>query len=450
MASRLHSSRRFVSGLTVSGIVAALAVAVLSTGSPAQERPDAQQPPTTSKNQAPQSKAGDALLHLPGPMQKHQDTLPIGIRLLQQPNQFRDRSDKSRSEDTALTQLARQTAKVTSGLVPEAKRSQVLIQSYLSAVNNGLNAMDKNPLAFSTYRSSPQDVGDYLRRQMERRGSVYSLMTYQSNAARIIDDPEHSLSFRIQGGVIDVPGNYGAVVAVGYSLKNVIPDIDSSPVYSCSGTLIGKNVVLTAGHVYNNCNELVGGQVFIGITTLAPGIAIKVKKAYQHPDFNPNAPAGQPINDLTVLVLERDVTDAEVAPIPLAGVGTLASHPPAILAVGYGNTNASGTSGFGVRRFVSIPIADWCDIQDDQATDLGAAAGFEFAAGAVNLDEDTCTGDSGGGNLIKINGKWALLGVTSRRTLMARRNCGDGGIYERADAQKYQDWIKSCDGVHLP
>ena len=334
-------------------------------------------------------------------------------------------------------------ATATSGLVAPANRNEAMIHTFLSTVNAGLNALDKDTLSFTRFRSSPENVGDYVRRQAEKPGSIYSLKTYQDNAVKLINDPDASTSYRIVGGEIDLSGTYSAVAAIGYSIGGVTD-------YSCTGTLIGKNVVLTAGHCYNNCNEFIGGQIFIGLTTSGPGTVIKVKKAIQHPDFKRDPAPGEPRNDLTVLVLERDVTAAEATPIPLAPVNTLASHPSGTLAVGYGNTNASGSSGYGVRRFATIPIADWCDTQDDQATDLGAAAGFEFAAGAVNLDIDTCTGDSGGGNFVKNGGSWVLLGVTSRVTLLARRTCGDGGLYERADAQKYHDWIKGIDGVHLP
>src|SRR5258706_15864737 len=101
---------------------------------------------------------------------------------------------------------------------------------------------------------------------------------------------------RIIGGSAVQAGDFLDCVAVG-----------SDAQWGCTGTLIGPNVVVTAGH----CADF-ATRVYFGLDVTQPGRIVRVKKRVRHPKYHR---AGKH-NDLMVLLLESDV--ANVAPRGLA------------------------------------------------------------------------------------------------------------------------------------
>ncbi len=104
---------------------------------------------------------------------------------------------------------------------------------------------------------------------------------------------------RIFGGGEHAAGGVLECVAVG-----------SASGFCCTGTVIGPNVVLTAGHCHaGRC----AARVFVGNDSNVPssGKVVAVKTTVRHPGYNPATLA----DDLTVLILaERlDVTPAPIA-----------------------------------------------------------------------------------------------------------------------------------------
>lgn len=213
----------------------------------------------------------------------------------------------------------------------------------------------------------------------------------------------------------------------------------------CTGTLIAKNVVVTAGHC--ECDNGDASRVFVGNDTDKEneGKWINVAKQVPHP---------QPVkNDLMLLVLESEITDVQprkIAPSDMIDKATNAR------VVGFGNTNSAGTLGYGLKRQVDVPIvSNSCqghpDLQDslEKLSDQEYYAchpGTELVAGKPLLDLNTCRGDSGGPLYISDGeGDWLLAGATSRGTANSSRPCGDGGIYVRVD--KYLDWIREIAGI---
>ena len=111
--------------------------------------------------------------------------------------------------------------------------------------------------------------------------------------------------------------------------------------------------------------------------------------------------------------------------------------------VGFGNTNPTGTLGFGTKRQVNVPMNV---VRKNPNEDLSAAEttlGFnsfsEFVAGRKGSGKDSCNGDSGGPAYVFVDNERRLAGATSRATDEANNSCGDGGIYVRVDA--VADWI---------
>lgn len=234
---------------------------------------------------------------------------------------------------------------------------------------------------------------------------------------------------RVVGGKPVRAGEFLDCVAVG-----------SDTQWACSGTLIGPNVVLTAGHC-----AAYATRVFFGNDVNKPGKVVAVKQRVPHPKYRQGKH-----NDLMVLLLRERVTTVppcRIAPKSLIDAATDGR------VVGFGNTDAHGLFGYGLKRMVDVPIASpdcrgTVDGHEDSLS-YGCDRGLEIVAGRPLLERDSCRGDSGGPFYVLDGaGRWQLAGATSRATESAMHTCGDGGIYVRVD--RYRAWITDIRGAELP
>jgi secreted trypsin-like serine protease len=209
---------------------------------------------------------------------------------------------------------------------------------------------------------------------------------------------------------------------------------------ACTGTLIAKNIVVTAGHCQCQMNA---SRVFVGNDITGEGKTVKVAKQVRHPKYH----TANIHNDLMVLVLESEIIEVpprKIAPSEMIDGAKFAR------AVGFGTIDATGTFGYGKKRQVDLPIvSNSCQAKangmDDQKA-FQCDPGLELVAGKPLLEKDTCSGDSGG-PLYVTDGQGGLLlaGATSRGTPNSPHNCGDGGVYVRVD--RYLDWIHSIANI---
>jgi Trypsin len=192
----------------------------------------------------------------------------------------------------------------------------------------------------------------------------------------------------------------------------------------CTGTLIGPNVVITAGH----CDD--GGcvdKIYIGNDLNEGGRTVKVKQSIRHPGFNRNTLT----DDLTVLILDESVTD--VTPRPIAQ-GAEVDDAFALQLAGFGLTESGS---LGRKLVVEVSIAT-PNCGADVSGGFGCHVNKEIVAGGNG--HDSCNGDSGGPAYVKTASGLKLAAATSRASANATHNCGDGGIYVRLD--RYLDWIR--------
>ena len=255
---------------------------------------------------------------------------------------------------------------------------------------------------------------------------IYDDPRYLQNARALAQRAAKRL--RVIGGSRVIGTNFADCVAVG-----------NDDEYGCTGTLVAKNVVVTAGH----CSE-VATRVFFGNDVNGKGKTIAVKERIRHPGYHKSKN-----NDLMVLTLEKPAT---VKPRLLADAERIDTATDG-RGVGFGNIDANGSFGYGTKRQVDVPIASVaCSGKVGRQKDTmayGCDAGIEFVAGKPLLGKDTCSGDSGGPFYVT-DGKngWLLAGATSRSTKSAMATCGDGGIYVRLD--RYREWIEDVAKVKLP
>jgi secreted trypsin-like serine protease len=243
---------------------------------------------------------------------------------------------------------------------------------------------------------------------------LYSDPALVANTITIIPDRR-----RILGGVRTA--EFPDCVAIGNSDR-----------WCCSGTLVARNVVVTAAHcVRGGC----AGRVFVGsdVTDLHSGRAVAVKNGVAHPTYD--EVSGH--NDIAALILDEDLS---IEPRRIAPASAIVAAVSVRLA-GYGTIDPRATRGYGVRRVVDVPRAS-----DDPK--YGVDPGREFVAGAPLLDRDSCAGDSGGPAYVTQAGNWTLAGATSRGVPSAdpERVCGDGGIYTTIHV--HEAWLRAVAGGH--
>jgi MYXO-CTERM domain-containing protein len=185
----------------------------------------------------------------------------------------------------------------------------------------------------------------------------------------------------------------------------------------CSGTLIGKRHVLTAGH----CIALSGiptshmGVFFGTDVSRNDGPTLSVRSVTVHPNFNNRDIS----NDLAVVEL---VSDAPVNPAPMPKVPLARSDiGKDLIMVGFGVDNAQTETGNGVKRTTTLRLKDL----DNSHLYYG------------DRTRGTCQGDSGGSSYLVQDGVFVLVGVTS----YGSQDCVSMGADTRVDA--YRDWILS-------
>jgi len=201
--------------------------------------------------------------------------------------------------------------------------------------------------------------------------------------------------------------------------------------WEASGAVIAPRIVLTAAHITDKPE-----RVFFGTSLEDPlGITRKVVAKAICPGYSPS---DNHKNDLMLLLLDAPAPPfAAVAKLAPSDVFTKEKLRVVRIA-GFGVISGASSVGLGVKRWGDVAVVTPDSSGNDDAQ-YGAHPGLEFVAGDNRVD--TCYGDSGGPAYWEdVNGKWWLVGITSRWTLNRRRNCGDGGIYVRPD--KYQDWIQ--------
>ena len=184
--------------------------------------------------------------------------------------------------------------------------------------------------------------------------------------------------------------------------------------FSCTGTLIAANLVLTARHCVSQLDEnsadpcgtitsddpATGFGLSVGVNAMSAASVATGVKVYK---LSTNSLCG---GDMALIQFDKDIVGAKIAPIRFTAltVGELTT------AVGYGEDGNGQTPSQRLSRS-GIAIGVVGPATDNWQTAQGQNLPLSLAAGEVATGDATCFGDSGG-PLFDAAGN--IVGVTSR------------------------------------
>jgi secreted trypsin-like serine protease len=182
---------------------------------------------------------------------------------------------------------------------------------------------------------------------------------------------------------------------------------EDTPDYSCTGTLITPNTVLTAGHCVDPRGRF---EVKYGITTFdEEGKSLEVTGAWRSPRYSERRFG---VNDIGLLRLKEKIPNAKTVPLGNASSIKLAESSKQLKLFGWGiDQNEEQATYLRIATVINQSPLLKKILGKSFNSDVWYAAGRYISK--ERIYSGACSGDSGGPLMGTVKGKFVQIGITS-------------------------------------